>query len=132
MQRRRFRYVQLAGVIVLVGGLAACAPDPAEELTGEAAVGRTVAQAAGCMSCHGARGEGGSGPKFVGLADSIVTLTDGSTLIADDSYLAEAIRNPGARITADNSIPMPANTLTPAQVAQVVEYIRALKLLPTK
>lgn len=111
--------------------LSACAPDPAEELTGEAGIGRTVAQQAGCMSCHGAQGEGGSGPKFVGLADSVVKLADGSSVVADDAYLAEATSRPAARITAGSSTTMPTNSLSSTEVAQIVAYIRALKGPPT-
>lgn len=77
-------------VAVMLCWLAACAPDTADELTGEAAIGRGVAQRSGCMACHGPRGEGGSGPKFIGLADSIVKLADGTSVVADDTYLAEA------------------------------------------
>jgi cytochrome c oxidase subunit 2 len=127
MPARYALFGPLAIVICGLVGLSACAPDQAEEPTGEAAIGRTVAQRAGCMSCHGANGEGGSGPKFVGLADSIVKLNNGSTVVADDAYLAEATTNPQARITAGYSTVMPKNTLTPTEVAQVVAYIRALK-----
>lgn len=122
----RLRVVALFVLAVFV--VAACAPDPAEELTGEAAIGRSVAQRAGCMSCHGANGEGGSGPKFIGLADSMVTLKDGTRLLADDAYLAEATTNPAAKITAGSIIVMPANALTAVEVAEVVAYIRALKV----
>jgi cytochrome c oxidase subunit 2 len=128
MPARHELFGPLAIVIACgVLGLSACAPDQAEELTGEAAIGRTVAQRAGCMSCHGANGEGGSGPKFVGLADAIVKLKDGTTVVADDAYLAEATTDPQARITAGYATTMPKNTLTPTEVAQVVAYIRALK-----
>ena len=118
----------LAVFVVAIFVVAACAPDPAEELTGEAAIGRSVAQRAGCVSCHGANGEGGSGPKFIGLADSMVTLKDGTRLLADDAYLAEATTNPAAKITAGSTIVMPSNTLTAVEVAEVVAYIRALKV----
>ena len=113
-------------VAVMLCWLAACAPDTADELTGDAAIGRGVAQRSGCMACHGPRGEGGSGPKFIGLADSIVKLADGTSVVADDTYLAEATSKPAARTTAGYAT-MPANTLTPVEIAQIVSYIRALK-----
>ncbi|MGA0766576.1 MAG: c-type cytochrome, partial [Ilumatobacteraceae bacterium] len=42
---------------------------------------------AGCASCHGEDGNGRVGPKWIGLADSQVTLNDGTVVTADDAYL---------------------------------------------
>jgi cytochrome c oxidase subunit 2 len=127
MSVRRLRFIAVVLASVVVGGaLTSCAPDAGDALTANAALGQVVAQRSGCMSCHGSAGQGGSGPKFVGLSGSTVRLQDGTTRVADDAYLAEATRDPSASRTAGFSGVMPANTLTSTEVAQVVAYINAL------
>jgi len=66
------------------------------------------------------------GPAFTGLYGSQVALADGSTVVADDAYLTEAIRVPAAAEVAGYDIGMPASDLDDAQVAAVVAYIHAL------
>jgi cytochrome c oxidase subunit 2 len=80
----------------------------------------------GCSACHGTDGQGGVGPALTGLYGSQVTLADGSTAVADEAYLAESIRTPGATKTAGYDIDMPANDLDDDQIAAVIAYIRAL------
>jgi len=118
--------VALLACMTVGGALGACAPDAGDALTGNAALGQVVAQRSGCMACHGSSGQGGSGPKFIGLAGSIVRLQDGTTTVADDAYLTEATRDPAASRTAGYSGVMPVNTLTATEIAQVVAYIKAL------
>ncbi len=97
------------------------------DLSPEAAAGRELAISAGCASCHGDDGNGRVGPKWVGLADSQVTLSDGTVVIADDTYLYESIKNPGAKKRRGASGIMPANNLTDEEIASIIVYIRALK-----
>jgi len=59
----------------------------------------------------------------VGLAGSQVTLADGSTLVADTAYLTRAIANPSADLVADYNLKMPANSLSEAEIADIVAYI---------
>jgi len=77
----------------------------------------------GCAGCHGADFRGGAGPSLVGLAGSQVTLADGSTLVADTAYLTRAIANPSADLVADYNLKMPANSLSEAEIADIVAYI---------
>ena len=116
----------LLASVAAVGAFSSCAPDDGDALTGDAALGQVVAQRSGCMACHGSLGQGGSGPKFIGLAGSTVRLQDGTTRVADDVYLAEATSDPSASRTAGFSGVMPTNTLTATEIAQVVAYINAL------
>ena len=64
----------------------------------------------------------------MGLAGSEVTLSDGSVIIADDPYLIESIRAPGAKRVAGFSIDMPSITLTDDELAEVVAYIHSLEI----
>jgi cytochrome oxidase Cu insertion factor (SCO1/SenC/PrrC family)/cytochrome c553 len=88
--------------------------------------GRDISTSNGCAACHGSNGQGGAGPEWIGLADSEVELADGSTVIADDEYLTRAIGDPGAELVAGYSLRMPDNTLSDAEIADVVAYIRDL------
>lgn len=97
------------------------------DLSPEAAVGRELSISAGCASCHGEDGNGRVGPKWIGLADSQVTLSDGTVVTADDTYLYESIKDPGAKKRRGASGIMPANKLTDDEIASIIVYIRALK-----
>jgi len=41
----------------------------------------------GCVSCHGATGEGGRGPALLGVFGSQVALNSGSKVNADELYI---------------------------------------------
>jgi cytochrome c oxidase subunit 2 len=66
------------------------------------------------------------GPSWVGLFGSEVDLADGSTIIADRDYLVESIRDPSAERVAGYSVPMPAVSLSDAEIAAIVDYIASL------
>ncbi len=114
--------------VVLLGSIAGCSrgADPGPELSAAGERGEQISLSSGCSACHGANGEGGVGPAWRGLAGSQVELADGSTVVADDAYLARAITDPGADLLADYTIQMPANRLDDAQVADVIAYIKDL------
>jgi cytochrome c oxidase subunit 2 len=85
----------------------------------------------GCNACHSLDGSVVVGPSWLGLYGHEVRFTDGTTATADDAYLIEAIRNPGAK-TVEGFAPglMPQNIaekMTDAQVQDVIEFIKTLK-----
>lgn len=52
-----------------------------------------------CATCHNVTGEQSvTGPTLKGLAGSVVSLDDGSTAVADESFLRESILRPNARV----------------------------------
>lgn len=104
----------------------ACGSGSSDEFSEAAARGRRVSTSKGCASCHGVDGQGGVGPAWIGLADSEVTLADGTTVVADDAYLTRAIKDPGAQMVAGYAVQMPSNGLSDAEVADVIAYIREL------
>ncbi len=115
----------IALVIALL--VAACSPSSDLELSELAAQGRDIAQGGGCAACHGADGEGGVGPAWVGLFGSTVELESGETAIADEQYLRVAIVEPEAQVVAGSTITMPTTILSDEDVAALVEYIKELK-----
>lgn len=88
--------------------------------------GEQIARSAGCAGCHGQDFGGAAGPGWIGLAGSEVELADGTTVTADDDYLTRAIVDPGAQVSAGYALKMPANSLSDAEVAAIVEYINTL------
>ena len=96
-------------------------------LSAEAQAGQELASASGCASCHGSNGEGRVGPKWTGLADSQVTMSDGTTVTADDAYLYTSIHEPNAMRRKGAVGQMPSNQLTDEEIASIIIYIRALK-----
>lgn len=110
-----------------VGGDAAT-DAPAGTLDGGASAtnGEQLARSNGCAGCHGSDFGGGAGPSLVGLAGSDVTLADGTTVVADTDYLTRSIAQPSADLVADYNLKMPANTLSDAEIADIVTFIETL------
>jgi cytochrome c oxidase subunit 2 len=88
--------------------------------------GQELVQTAGCVSCHGAEGQGGAGPPWVDLAGSTVELEGGRTVTADADYLFESIADPSAERVAGFNVKMPDNKLSERQVLDIVAYISTL------
>ncbi len=83
-----------------------------------------------CTACHSPDKQKLVGPGWGGLYGSNVTLTDGSTVVADDAYLTESIRNASAQIVAGyaaGTMPEYANMLSDDEAAAMVAYIRSLQ-----
>jgi cytochrome c oxidase subunit II len=92
--------------------------------------GTKLSKGSGCEACHSLDGTKLAGPTWKGLAGSQVTLADGSTVAADDAYLAESITNPTAKLVKGFAPIMPAaykDTLSEQQVKDIVEFIKSLK-----
>ena len=125
----RLNLSSLATVVIMLT-LGACSSNSSSappELSAEAAAGREVSISSGCASCHGSDGEGRVGPKWIGLADSQVTMSDGTIVTADDSYLYTSIHEPNAMRRKGAVGQMPSNQLTDEEIASIIVYIRALK-----
>jgi len=94
--------------------------------------GKALYTADGCSGCHSLTGAAGAGPTFKGLAGSTVTLTDGSTVTADDAYLSRSITDPDAQIVKgyqsgimSAAIASQALATKPADVQALVTFIKA-------
>jgi cytochrome c oxidase subunit 2 len=132
---RSLRRAVLASCLTLTMALAAvaCGDDdgtPSGDSSGSAATaverGEELARSKGCAGCHGQDFGGGAGPDWIGLAGSEVTLTDGSTVVADRDYLVRAIANPSAELVEGYNLKMPANNLSDAEIDDIVAFIESL------
>ena len=91
--------------------------------------GQALVAANGCNACHSIDGaQSPLGPTWFGVAGSEVTLSDGTTVIADDDFLTESIKSPQAKIVAgfENQL-MPTYGFSDQQIADLVAYIKTLR-----
>lgn len=81
----------------------------------------------GCNSCHVLNGRG-IGPSLVGLWGREVTLSDGTTLVADAQYIRRSILDPRSQIVEGYPPVMPTfeGQIDEDELFSLVEYIRAL------
>jgi cytochrome c oxidase subunit II len=99
------------------------------------AQGDQLSQQLGCRGCHSIDGTRAIGPTWKGLFMSQVTLTDGSTVTADDAYLKESITQPDAKIVQSYKAGVMSAAIqgVMGQISQddnlnaLVEYIKSLK-----
>jgi mono/diheme cytochrome c family protein len=103
--------------------------------SGDPANGKLLFTAKSCAGCHSLDGSFITGPSLKGVAGTEVTLADGSKVTADDAYLLESIEDPGKQVVkCPNCGPpspmatvIPKGSITPAQAADLVAYIKTQK-----
>ena len=82
----------------------------------------------GCIGCHSLDGAKMTGPTWFNLYGSDVKLEDGTTVVADDAFLAESILNPKAKEVAGFApTVMPAYALNETEIANIIAYLKTLK-----
>jgi len=114
-----------AGFATWVGQQQAIASEAAQTPEGR---GQALVTANGCAACHSINGAAGIGPTWFGLAGSQVTLSDGSTVTADDDFLHESIKAPQAKIVAGfEGQQMPTYGFSDEQIADIIAYIKTLR-----
>ena len=81
-----------------------------------------------CLTCHLPDGSG-RGPSLVGVFGSMVTLDNGTSLTADESYLRESILNSQAKTVAGYQQLMPTfqGLVNEDGIASLIEYIKSLQ-----
>jgi len=80
----------------------------------------------GCNACHSVDGAAGVGPTWAGLYGKARPHAGGEAT-ADDAYITESIRSPGAKIVAGFPPVMPPYALTDAEVSNLIAFIKTLK-----
>lgn len=101
----------------------AAADDPASH-------GAQLVKDYGCTACHATDQTKLVGPGWGGLYGSQVTLADGSSVLADDAYMAESIRQPDAKLVDGypaSVMPAYDSLLTAEEVDAIVAYLHTLE-----
>jgi cytochrome c oxidase subunit 2 len=96
--------------------------------TSPTVAGQQLYQTLGCMSCHGASGEGGRGPALIGLFGSQTQLQGGQKVLADEAYIRESILNPQIKLVEGFGPIMPTfqGQVSEDQLVQLIAYIKSL------
>ena len=90
--------------------------------------GETLVAQNACSACHSIDGSVLQGPTWKGLYGSQVSLADGTSVTADDAFIAESILEPQATIVSGfETIQMPAYQFTEEQIADIIAYLQTLK-----
>jgi len=92
--------------------------------------GDQLTQQYGCRACHSIDGSKVVGPTWKGLYGKQEALSDDTSVLVDEAYIIESIRNPSAKVTAGFQPLMPVNIgaeITDAQISDIIAYIQSLK-----
>ena len=94
-----------------------------------AELGAKLYEAKGCNACHSLDGTRKVGPSFLGLYDRDGKFADGSSGVADDNYIRQAILEPQAKVVEGYPPVMPSfqGQLNEKQIIALIEYIKTLK-----
>ena len=87
--------------------------------------GQQVAQNNACLGCHSLDGGSSVGPSWKGMYGKTEMLADGSTVIVDDAYILESIRDPNAKIVKGYAAMMPASTLSDDDLNALLAFARS-------
>lgn len=101
----------------------------AQPVADPVAEGASLVEDYGCTACHATTAEVLSGPGWGGLYGHPVPLADGSTVTADDAYLARSITDPDAQVVKGfepEVMPAFEDEFDDDQLAAIVAYIRSL------
>lgn len=92
--------------------------------------GKQLAKQNACQTCHSTDGSRLTGPTWQGIFEHEVTLSDGSTVTADENYIRESILEPEAKIVQGfqaGLMPTYQGQLNDEQINAIIEYIKTLK-----
>jgi cytochrome c2 len=96
-------------------------------LVGDVEAGEALA--AQCLACHSIDGSQMVGPTWLGLYGHEVELEDGTTVIADEAYLFESIKDPNAKVVKGfpaGAMPPYGTILSDQDIADLVAFIKSL------
>ncbi len=90
--------------------------------------GRKLFEERRCDQCHKPLGETGRGPPLQGLFNSMVPLTSGQAVVADEAYLRESILRPQEKLRAGYQPLMPTfdGQIGEAGILHLIAYIKSL------
>ncbi|MBF0558600.1 MAG: cytochrome c oxidase subunit II [Nitrospirae bacterium] len=80
----------------------------------------------GCLGCHNITGEKTAAPTFKGISGRETILADGRTVKADDSYMANHIKDPKSTTVKGYSQSMPPYNLSDEEINAVTTYLKTL------
>jgi len=91
--------------------------------------GEKLVEQSGCLACHSLDGTPKIGPTLKGLFGRKVTLADGKSITADESYLRESLLEPNVRLVQGFPPVMPTfrGVLRDEEITAIIAYIKTVK-----
>lgn len=82
----------------------------------------------GCTGCHSVDGSARTGPSWLDMFGHEVTLSDGSTVVADENYIRESVYNPAAKIVAGfpNSMASQQGRVSQEELDCLIAYMKSI------
>ncbi len=94
-------------------------------------LGQQIYALKGCGACHKTDGSNQLAPSWDGLFGKEEKVTENGkviTVIVDENYIRESIKNPGQKITVGfEKTPMPVFPVNDEEIDQLIAYIKSLK-----
>ncbi|MCB1041996.1 MAG: cytochrome c oxidase subunit II [Acidobacteria bacterium] len=104
-------------------------PDPDAVQLSPAERGAKLYSKWGCLGCHSTDGSPNIGPTFKNLMGRSESFADGSTVVVDENYIMESIKQPNAKIVAGfkpDQMPAFEGQLSQQDITDLIDYIKTL------
>ena len=91
--------------------------------------GKELYETKACITCHTLDGTVRTGPTFLNLFGSTEQLTDGSSVLVDETYIRQSLIDPGAQVTAGFQPLMPtySGLLESDDIDALIAFIKEQK-----
>ena len=100
---------------------------PSGREDGDAAAAGEAIYASQCSMCHTTDGSTSIGPTWEGLFGSEITLTDGSTVVVDEAYIVESIREPSNQVREGFQPIMQAFDMSDEDIDNLIAFMQTLE-----
>jgi cytochrome c oxidase subunit 2 len=94
--------------------------------------GKKLMESSGCLACHAVDATVKVGPGLRGVFGHRVPLTDGTTVLADETYIRTSILDPNRQVVKGFPPIMPTyrSILTDEDIAAIIAYLKSLSQQP--
>jgi cytochrome c oxidase subunit II len=100
-------------------------------LNGELAMqGQRISTDLGCVACHTLDGSLGVGPSWLGMWGKTETLTTGNTVLVDEAYFRESLREPPRKVVQGYPNVMLRYFLEEEEIIALIEFAKSLSSEP--
>jgi cytochrome c oxidase subunit 2 len=90
--------------------------------------GQTISTDLGCVACHTLDGSLGVGPSWLGMWGRSELLTNGNTVVVDEAYFIESLRDPGRKLVEGYPNVMLRYFLAEEDIAALIEFAKQLSV----
>lgn len=88
--------------------------------------GQTLSTGFGCVACHTVDGSPGVGPSWQGMWGRTETLTNGNTIVVDEAYFRESLKDPARKLVAGYPNVMLRYFLEEDEIQALIEFAKQL------